>query len=275
MLLNGVNEFFRQLNYGCEKMDENSIDNSRLEKLMMKEITPQMQRKVLEILKESQLFMPVDFGPSAFEGLENAKPGDVVEGPKGFSILYLTDNNGNRAVPLFTSDEMLERAGAPKSVMAIYMSDLADMLKQTDKYSVIAINPFTENGLNMPVGALLSQFRDETAIEDIRNDEVKRLLDEKDGTEKLAEGLLASVMIVPCVVAEDGTNFVLIRDGDSNPHLPLFTDIDEFKKMFDDYSEDVFAQAYHFTDLLKVARESLVINPASHSLVIDHEMFKK
>ena len=256
-------------------MDENNIDNSRLEEMMGREITPQMQREVLEILKESQLFMPVDFGPGAFEGIENAKPGDVVEGAKGFNILYLSDNSGNRAVPLFTSEEMLERAGAPKSVMAIYMSDLADMLKQTDKYSVIAINPFTENGLNMPVEALLSQFQVELTIEDIRNDELKRLLDENDVGEKLADGLLSSVMIVPCVRAEDGTNFVLIWDGDNNHHLPLFTDIDEFKRMFDEYREDVFAQAYHFTDLLKVARESFVINPASHSLVIDPEMFKK
>lgn len=82
-------------------------------------------------------------------------------------------------------------------------------------------------------------------------------------------------MIIPCVKAEDGINFVLISDENDKLHLPLFTDIDEFKKMFDEYSEDVFAQAYHFTDLLKVASENMVINPASESLVIDPGMFKK
>ena len=35
-------------------------------------------------------------------------------------------------------------------------------------------------------------------------------------------------MITGCVDAE-GTNFVLIWDDDNKPHLPLFTDIDEFK----------------------------------------------
>lgn len=254
---------------------ETGMDNSRLEVLMRKEITPQMQRKVLEILKESQLFMPVDFGPAAFEGIENAEPGDEIEGPMGFNILYLSDNEGNRAVPLFTSEEMINLAGAPKSVMAIYMSDLADMLKQTDKYSVISINPFTEYDLNMPIEAFLAQFSDELEIEDIRNDNLKKLLAQKDNSGEFVERLLASVMIIPCVKAEDGINFVLISDENDKLHLPLFTDIDEFKKMFDEYSEDVFAQAYHFTDLLKAASENMVINPASESLVIDPRMFKK
>lgn len=141
-----------------ELRKESEVDNSRLEELIKQDITPEMEREFFEILKESRLYLPVDFGPDALKGIENSKPGDQIEGPSGFDILFLTDPDGNKAVPLFTSDEMMEKAGARSSVMVMYMSDLADMLKQNDKYSVIAINPFTEHDLNIPVGAFLNLF---------------------------------------------------------------------------------------------------------------------
>lgn len=265
-----------------EKLDklkkETEVDNSRLEELIKQDITPEMEKEVFELLKQSKLFLPVDFGPDAFEGIEDTKPGDVVKGPKGFSIQFLTDPEGRKAVPLFTSEEMMKQAGAMTSVMVIYMKDLADMLKQTDKYSVISINPFTQFDLNMPMEAFLRQFDDEIDIGDIRNDDLKEFLHRKDVSEEevneFGEKLLKSVMITPCVDADGRTNFVLIWNKENKPHLPLFTDIDEFKKMFDNHREDIYPQAYHFIDLVKVAEEDLVINPASESLVLDSEMFK-
>ena len=264
----------------AELKKENEVDNSRLEELIKQDITPQMQIEVFDVLKESRLFLPVDFGPDAFKGIENTKPGDKIEGPSGFNIQFLTDHNGNKAVPLFTSEEMMEKAGVRTSVMVIYMSDLADMLRQTDKYSVIAINPFTEFDLNMPIQAFLSQFNgdDELQITDIKNDKLRELLQQKnlsdDELKEFSEELLSSIMITGCVDADDGTSFVLIWDDENKPHLPLFTDIDEFKKIFENYKEDVYPQAYQFTDLLKVANEDLVINPASESLVLDSKMCK-
>ena len=87
-----------------EKMDSNLdelkkeavVDNSNLEEIMKKEITPESQREFFEIFKESQLFMPVTYSANMFEGLENAKPGDVFEpqGLVGFNINYLSDNEG-------------------------------------------------------------------------------------------------------------------------------------------------------------------------------------
>ena len=246
-----------------ELKKETEIDNSELEELISHEITPEMEREVFKLIKEARLFMPVDFGSDAFENIENAKPGDEIEGPQGFSIQFLTDNNGNRAVPLFTSEEKMQEAGARTSVMVMYVSDLADMLKQTDKYQIIAINPFTEYPLNIPMPAFLAQFESR----------LNQLLDNGD-LDELKEELLNSIMITGCVEADDGTNFVLIWDDENKPHLPLFTDIDEFKKIFDDYKEDVFPQSYYFTDLIKVAKRDLVINPASQSRVLDLEMFK-
>jgi hypothetical protein len=262
-----------------ELKSETAVDNSRLEELIAQEITPQMEREVFKLLKEARLFMPVDFGPDAFKGLENAKEGDVIDGPSGFDIQYLTDPNGKKAVPLFTSEEMMRKADALTSVIVIYMSDLADMLKQTDKYSIIAINPFTQLNLNMPIEAFLSQFRDEIKIEDIKNEELRALLHKEnlsdDDMAKFAETLMSSIMITGCVDADEGTSFVLIWDSENKPHLPLFTDLDEFEKIFSKHKEDVYPQAYHFMDLVKVAKGDFVINPASESLKLNSEMFKE
>ena len=143
------------------------IDNTRLEELMMQDITPEMEREFFETLKESQMFLPVTYSANMFEGLENAKVGDVFEpeGQVGFSINYLTDEDGNKVVPLFTSSEMMEKAGANTSANVMFMSDLEDMLRQTDKYSMIAINPFTERTLNFPVQTFMSLFVEPTEEE--------------------------------------------------------------------------------------------------------------
>lgn len=161
-----------------ELKEQAIIDNSRLEEIMKKEITPESEREFLEIFKDSQLFMPVTFSGNIFEGIENAKEGDVFEpqGQVGFDINYLMDNNGNKAVPLFTSDEAMEKAGLKSSTYVLYMSDLADMLKQTDKYSVIAINPFTEFDINIPIEAFLNLFEEPSEEEKELLESLNRIL---------------------------------------------------------------------------------------------------
>lgn len=255
-----------------ELKQETVVDNSELEELMKQDITPKMQKEVLEILKESRLYLPVDFGNVESLDFDNVKPGDEIEGPSGFNIQFLTDHEGRKAVPLFTSDEMMRKAGARTSAMVIYTSDLADMLKQSDRYSIITINPFTEFDLNMPIEAFLSLFDTEPVID---NDELKELLSKKEMSDELTEKLQDSIMITGCVDTDDGTNFVLIWDSENTSFLPLFTDISEFKKIFENYKEDVYPQAYHFTDLIKVSGDNVVINPASESLILDMSMFRR
>ena len=75
------------------KKQDLEVDNSRLDELIKSGIIPQIQRDFFEILKESRLYMSVDFG-DAFHGIENKKPRDVIEGPEGFSIQFLTDSGG-------------------------------------------------------------------------------------------------------------------------------------------------------------------------------------
>ena len=142
-------------------------DNSRLEELMSEKMTAESQKEFLELFKESQLYMPVAFSANMFEGIENAKEGDIFEpeGQVGFDIIYLTGDDGSKAVPLFTSEEMMKKAGVRSSVNVLFMSDLADMLKQTDRYSAVAVNPFCNHDVVIPMKMFLDLFHEPTEKE--------------------------------------------------------------------------------------------------------------
>ena len=144
-----------------------NVDNSDLEELMSRELTAESEREFLKLFRDSQLFLPVTYSANMFEGIENSKPGDIFE-PKGqvsFDINYLTGDDGSKAVPLFTSSEMMERAGMASSANIMFMSDLAEMMGQTDRYSAIAINPFTEHDIVMPMDVFLNLFHEPTPEE--------------------------------------------------------------------------------------------------------------
>ena len=158
-----------------ELKEDSVVDNSKLEELMKQNLTPEMQSEFFEILKESQLFMPVVYSENIFEGIENMEEGDVFQ-PKeqvGFNINYLTDKDGNRILPLFTSSEIMKSIGLESSVYVLYMSDLAEMLKQTDNYAFISINPLTSFDINMSVEAFLNLFMEENEYIKILKDMLK------------------------------------------------------------------------------------------------------
>lgn len=147
-----------------ELESQSEIDNSRLEELIecMDEgfVGIEKRGEFFELVKESQLFLPVVFGPDAEEEFENSAPGEVsvTKRPIGFNINYLELAEDERAIPLFTSLELLESTGLKTSIIAIFMEDLANLLKQTDKYSFVTLNPFTELLLEMPTDSFLSLF---------------------------------------------------------------------------------------------------------------------
>ena len=93
------------------------VDNFRLEELIkdMDEgfIGPGKREEFHELLKKSQLFMPVVFGQNMHDALENNHPGEIFvpDGQVGFDINYIKLQGNERAVPLFTSNELLESTG--------------------------------------------------------------------------------------------------------------------------------------------------------------------
>jgi len=157
------------------------LDNCELEDIMKMDMDDDAQSMFLEKFRESQLIMPVEYTPNMFEGAENAKEGDIFEpeGQVGFNIIYLTDDESKNAVPLFTSHEMMERAGVDSSAYVLFMSDLAELMEQAgDKYSSIAINPFTDSNVNMGMGMFLSLFRDNSQMAETLS-EVLKIIEER------------------------------------------------------------------------------------------------
>ena len=237
-----------------DKMDDSNldelkkeavVDNSNLEEIMKKEITPESEREFFEIFKESQLFMPVTYSPNMFEGLENAKPGDVFEpqGQVGFNINYLSDNEGNRAVPLFTSDEAMEKAGLRSSVMAIFMSDLADMLKQTDKYSVIAVNPFTEFDINIPIAAFLNLFEEPS-------DELKQFLKHLNEMLKILKEHSIELEENTTLFIRADENFMIENavDGIFTPNAPFYVS-----------SNPKYGEEFKYTNILLMPKSKKIL----------------
>lgn len=156
-----------------EIKEHTGVDNSRLEELLKEMdaglVGPGKKEEFLELFKESQLFMPVILSDEWLKGIEESKPGETrsVGENAGFSINYLEMEGDKKAVPLFTSTELMESAGLQSSCIAFYMKDLADMLKQTDKYSLVTINPFTDLGAGMPIDSFLNLFEKEDEEDEV------------------------------------------------------------------------------------------------------------
>ena len=139
------------------------VDNSKMEEILKIEpenMTAKEQTEFFNILKESQLFMPIEVTSSIFDNIENAKVGDTIESDEPFRFKPIAINGpSGKAIPLFTSKERMEEAGANVSCIAIFTEDLAEMLKQTgNEYSEVAINPFTTISIGMPLDGFLNLF---------------------------------------------------------------------------------------------------------------------
>lgn len=160
-------------------LKQNTADNSKLEEILKREITPEMQRELFEVLRQSQLYLPVKFSANMFEGIEDAEEGDVFEttGKEGFDINYLTDNEKNRLVPLFTSSEVMAKTGLESSAMVMYVEDLADMLKESDRYSAVVINPLTDEEIILPWDAFIGIFARPTEEEKTFMNSLNAILD--------------------------------------------------------------------------------------------------
>lgn len=154
-----------------KNLEVNAPDNSKLEEILKKQITPEMQSELFDTLRQSQLYLPVKFSANMFEGIENAKQGDVFQttGKEGFDINYLTDDEENRLVPLFTSSEVMKKTGLESSAMVMFVEDLVDMLKESDRYSAVVINPLTDGEIILPWNPFISIFARDDGEETFMN----------------------------------------------------------------------------------------------------------
>lgn len=151
---------------------ENEVDNSRYEELMSNffNLTTDEKIEYAQLFRNLRVFLPVIIKGNSFEGNENAEKGEILQTkePVSFDINYLSNENGN-SVPIFTSEEKMEESGFSSSTYVLYMKDLAEMLKQSDKYSFITINPFTQFGLDQPIDLFLKLIDNPNLEDDITN----------------------------------------------------------------------------------------------------------
>lgn len=141
--------------------DMDMVDNTELEELIKsykEEITAEKEKLLIDKLKQSHLFLPVEFSDNLYESVENTQPGEIfTPGQVGFDIRYLNGDDGTKAIPLFTSDEKMEEANFKSSTVAFHVTDLLEMFrKATERYDVVFVNPYTEFELGMS----LRQFID-------------------------------------------------------------------------------------------------------------------
>lgn len=143
------------------------VDNKELEEIIgkmdMGEHNATQAKEFFELFKESQLFMPVIMSDDFFKDIDDVKEGDVftTNEKTGFDINFIKMDDGRRAVPLFTSSKLMESTGLRSSAIALFMSDLADMLKQApDRYFMVTVNPFTDLTLDIPMKSFLNLFND-------------------------------------------------------------------------------------------------------------------
>ena len=123
--------------------------------------SPETANELGEEIKKSQLYLPVVPSANMFDGIEDAKVGDVLElkEPSGFDINFLTNNAGEKAIPLFTSDKKMEEADLRSSTMVMYVPDLANMFKRLkNNYKYVSINPMCEIGADMPIVPFIKLF---------------------------------------------------------------------------------------------------------------------
>ena len=226
-------------------MDEEKVDNSRLEELLKKEITPEMQQEFIEIFRDSRLFMPVVYSDNIFDELENAKVGEVREFSQqiGFDINFLTDDKGNKVVPLFTSSEIMEETGLQCSTYVLYMSDLAEMLKETDRYAAVAVNPLSGHDIMMTVDGFLNIFREITP-------------EEKEAMEALTK-LLKLIMDYSIELEENTTLFIR-----SNENLMVEEAVDGVftaKAPFYASSNPKYREDLKYTDILLMPKSKMIL----------------
>ncbi len=234
-------------------------DNSRLEELIKKSSDLDVKYEISDILGNSRLFLPVVF----------RKNRDVADfsGQFGFDMVDIPDGEGNKSVPLFTSSEIAESNPLKFPVISVMMSDLAEILKQSDEYDSVSINPFTENFYNLSLDEFLDIFGivANHKIPGIENEKLNDLLE--NNPDELNVELADSVLITAWADTDDGRHYVCTYDEDDNQYFPLFTDLGEFKKVFS-HDVEVYPQAYKFFRALKFTDDDFMLNPATESLTI-------
>ena len=137
--------------------EETEIDNSRLEELLQKFRDDPSPETMRAGRFDRQIHVDL---PELKERLEIFKVHlRKIKLTPGFDINFLTNNAGEKAIPLFTSDKKMEEVDLRSSTMVMYVEDLVNMLQGAEE-RYVTINPMTETGIDMPILTFLNLFKE-------------------------------------------------------------------------------------------------------------------
>lgn len=134
-----------------------NIDNTELENLIEFDESNKLinEEEFLNLLKCSQLFVPVDLTKDTFKGVS------INEQSVDFDIMHLTGDDGQKAVPMFTNLEILKQKGIETSTVAMHTDHLAFIMLSSD-YDAVVINPFIDESVEMTADDFINLFDSET-----------------------------------------------------------------------------------------------------------------
>lgn len=124
--------------------------NTKLKKLISipkDEATKEEDNALVEELKKAQLIMPVEITSDS-----------ETNEPLRFRPLKIADENENILIPVFSDDDELNKLNIECDTINIYSKNLAEMISETEEYGGIAINPFSEFSLSIPLKDFVELF---------------------------------------------------------------------------------------------------------------------
>ena len=110
------------------------------------EATSNDDELLIEVLKSSQLIMPIE--------VINTDENDFQ-----FRPLKLANENNEEFLPVFSDEDELAKGNIEFTVINITSEKLAEMIKNdTSEYCGVAINPFSKYSLAIPLNEFLELF---------------------------------------------------------------------------------------------------------------------
>lgn len=221
-------------NIDIEKLkEETEIDNGKLEELLQKfkdNPSNETAQELGEELKQSRLYLPIVQSDSMIEEILNGEVGEVREfkQPAGFDINYLTNDIGEKAIPLFTSDKVMEETNLRSSTMVMYVEDIVNMLQGSEeRYQLVTINPMTETGIDMPILTFLNMFKEEEM-----NEERKRFMESLNQMLEILENHSIELEGKTTFFTKGPNNFMkeVAIDGVFVPNIPFSVSTIDFEE---------------------------------------------
>lgn len=142
------------------------VNNELLEELMMinpEDMNIEEQNMLLDELKKSQLYLPIEIVSDSFD-FDERDIGKTLElnEPLKFKPIKIYDSNNTVILPLFTSSDNFKHSKINSPNILMYTEDLANMITDgKDDFDEIMINPSTETPLSMDIDSFLDLFAED------------------------------------------------------------------------------------------------------------------